>query len=153
MKVILLQGKGNSGKTRLSNKIDEWLLQNGFVEEFKKLDPNNENASPYQRDFWAIYYKKIEGRNVRVFLNSWSDTGDIINAFRDIYKENKKDGYDILITAIRSKSNPRLHEWTREVYIKEFPKIEENILDLDTRPQNARYWLGEFISLFGSLLL
>ena len=54
MKVILLQGKGNSGKTRLSNKIDEWLLQNGFVEEFKKLDPNNENASPYQRDFARI---------------------------------------------------------------------------------------------------
>ena len=152
MKVILLQGKGNSGKTTLSTEIDEWLLQNSFVEEFKKLDPNNENASPYQRDFWAIYYKKIEGRNVRVFLNSWSDTGDIINAFRDIYKENKKDGYDILITAIRSKSNPRLYEWTREVYIKEFPKIEENILDLDTRPQDAEYWLGEFIPLFGSLL-
>lgn len=152
MKVILLQGKGNSGKTRLSCKIDEWLLQNGFVEEFKKLNPSNQNTSLYQRDFWAIYYKKIEGRNVRVFLNSWSDTGDIINAFRDIYKENEKDGYDILITAIRSKSNPRLHEWTREVYIKEFPKIEENILDLDTRPQDAGYWLGEFISLFGNLL-
>lgn len=152
MKVILLQGKGNSGKTRLSNKIDEWLLQDGFVEEFKKLDPNNKNALSYQRDFWAIYNKNIEGRNVRVFLNSWSDTGDIINAFRDIYKGNEKDGYDILITAIRSKSNPRLYEWTREVYIKEFPKIEENILDLDTRPQDTEYWLEKFIPLFGSLL-
>jgi|GEM_PF-4211851 len=25
--------------------------QNNFIEEFKKLDPNNENANPYQRDF------------------------------------------------------------------------------------------------------
>ena len=147
MKVILLQGCANKGKTRLSNKIDEWLLQNNFIEEFKKLDPNNENANPYQRDFWAVYNK-----NIRIFLNSWSDTGDIINAFRDIYKENQKEGYNILITAIRSKNNPRLHEWTKEVYNKELPKIEEFVLDLDTHPQDAEYWLGIFISIFNSLI-
>ena len=37
MKVILLQDYADKGKTRLSNKIDEWLLQNNFIEEFKKL--------------------------------------------------------------------------------------------------------------------
>ena len=92
MKVILLQGCADKGKTRLSNKIDEWLLQNNFIEEFKKLDPNNEIANPYQRDFWAVYNKNINGENVRIFLNSWSDTGDIINAFRYIYNENQKEG-------------------------------------------------------------
>ena len=152
MKVILLQGCADKGKTRLSNKIDEWLLQNNFIEEFKKLDPNNENANPYQRDFWAVYNKNINGENVRIFLNSWSDTGDIINAFRDIYKENQKEGYNILITAIRSKNNPRLHEWTKEVYNKELSKIEEFILDLDTHPQDAEYWLGIFICIFNSLI-
>ena len=33
MKVILLEGKANTGKTTLANKIKYWLEENQFVQE------------------------------------------------------------------------------------------------------------------------
>ena len=70
MKVILIQGKANTGKTTLCNRIDEWL-QNNRIYELQQLisDRKNGKKSPIKEitkievikqilpnnDFYAVY--------------------------------------------------------------------------------------------------
>lgn len=116
MKVILIQGSQNAGKSSL------------FVEVRKNyVTPDNTEVEEIhnQKDFWGVY--RINGK--RVLLNSWSDLSDVIRGFREFYHKHKAEGYDVLVTAIRSLSNPRLHKFVKKVYQADC--VEEFVIDLD----------------------
>ena len=143
MKVILLEGKANTGKTTLANKIKYWLEENQFVQEA-------ENSKG--RGFSAVYSKTIKGKEMRIHLNSLSDTKRDIQERKEFYDINKKGGYDIFITAIRPKEiNPNLNLWLKRIYERDISELEKK-LEVKLEHINSDYLLKKFISLFESLL-
>ena len=136
MKIILIQGCEDTGKTTLCNKLDEWLQKEIFkeksikrVELIKQCFNNN--------DFLAIYdiiSGEKEENCKRILVNSASDNHVTIDTFRNFY-ENKDEKYykkkdiDVLITTIR-KENPELIEKVMEIcnlennYFNNCAKIE-----------------------------
>ena len=150
MKVILIQGAKNTGKTTLCNRIDEWL-QNNRIYEQQQLISNRKNGqkSPIKEitkievikqilpnnDFYAVYdiqfsTKKNEPvivenepviiENKRVIINTLSDNNEI-TVFEDFYNNNKNNGYDIFITTIRGGGSPK--KVIKEFYEKELKSI------------------------------
>ena len=80
MKIILIQGAKNTGKTTLCNRIDEWL-QREFIDEY--FEENHEKIEKMvvtkdislDTDFFALYdIKQIKNINhKRIIINSLSD--------------------------------------------------------------------------------
>lgn len=102
MKVILIQGAENTGKTTLCNQIDEWL-QKEFIDEY--FEENHEKIEKMvvtkdislDTDFFAIYdIKQIKNINhKRIIINSLSDEIKQIEAFKGFIEEHVKDDIPI----------------------------------------------------------
>ncbi|ATA67153.1 hypothetical protein CGC48_00065 [Capnocytophaga cynodegmi] len=113
MKVILIEGEENTGKSTLFRKIREELI-NGKGIIIKE---------EYEQDFWGFY--EIEEK--KVILNSFSDQFKIIREFKEFY-EKYRDECNVLVTAIRPKEvNPRLHNAMKKK-IYEADKSEQEIV-------------------------
>lgn len=175
MKVILIQGKANTGKTTLCNRIDEWLLNNRIyelqqlissrksgqnssikeiikIEVIKKILPHN--------DFYAVYDIQFsKGGNKRVIINTLSDY-NTITEFENFYNNNKNNGYDVFITTIRNRKTPR--KVIKEFYEKELKSINlptkpNGIINLNKNPitnvvESYAMLYYEFIPLFEKLI-
>jgi len=175
MKVILIQGKANTGKTTLCNRIDEWL-QNNRIYELQQLisDRKNGKKSPIKEitkievikqilpnnDFYAVYDIQFSTKeNKRVIINTLSDNNEI-TVFEDFYNNNKNNGYDIFITTIRGGGSPQ--KVIEEFYKKELKSIKlppkaSGIINLSKNPitnvvESYAMLYYEFISLFEKLI-
>ena len=109
MKVILIQGAENTGKTTLCNQIDEWL-QKKFIDEYFK-----ENSEKIEKmvvtkdisldtDFFALYdIKQIKNINhKRIIINSLSDAFQQIYKFKEFFEEHRIEKTNIVKDAINS---------------------------------------------------
>ena len=122
MKVILIQGKENSGKTTLCNQIDEWLQKGIFQDvNLKRVDVTKQCFK--KQDFVAIYdvfAETADNKEVRILINSASDDNTSIDTFES-FKNNCNEEYyknkevDILITTIRNNDKPKLQERIMEI--------------------------------------
>ena len=98
MRVILISGAPNTGKSEVSKKLYELLKNKGFNEIEK--DPNGYA----NKDYIVIFEGKDKNGNlVRILLNYAADNDDIINTFLDWLKN--KEPFDIVITVMRTKGN------------------------------------------------
>ncbi|WP_314334013.1 hypothetical protein [Capnocytophaga sputigena] len=175
MKVILIQGKANTGKTTLCNRIDEWLLNNRIY-ELQQLINNRKNGQNFSikeitkievikqilpnNDFYAVYDIQFStGGNKRVIINTLSDC-NTITEFENFYNNNKNNGYDVFITTIRSRNTPQ--KVIKEFYEKELKSINlptkpNGIIDLNKNPitnvvDSYAMLYYEFIPLFEKLI-
>jgi hypothetical protein len=118
MKIVLIQGDENTGKTTLCNQIDEWLQKEFVNESWLKNFKNNRRVMgkmevikdvSHAPDFFAIYNIELPKNKLkRIIINSLSDDEVVIEKFKDFFTKHKeydsdkdKKGYDLLITAIR----------------------------------------------------
>lgn len=175
MKVILIQGKANTGKTTLCNRIDEWLLNNRIY-ELQQLINNRKNGQNFSikeitkievikqilpnNDFYAVYdIQSSKKENKRVIINTLSDYSKITK-FVNFYNNNKNKGYDIFITTIRDEGRPK--EVIEEFYEKELKSINlptkpNGIINLNKNPitnvvESYAMLYYEFIPLFEKLI-
>lgn len=121
MKVILIQGRVNAGKTTLCNVIKTSLQKKGTEEQL---------YTPTERDFYNQY--KINDKTIIVV--SASDRSDLIKKLKRIVDKNE---CDIVITAVRpNKGNDKdkeLHDAVRKIFIDKGIEGEDiTTIDLDT---------------------
>lgn len=109
MKVILIQGAENTGKTTLCNQIDEWLQKKFIDEYFSKGDERIEKMVvtkdiSLDTDFFALYdIKQIKNINhKRIIINSLSDAFQQIYKFNDFFEEHRIEKTNIVKDAINS---------------------------------------------------
>lgn len=93
MKILLMSGAPNTGKTTLINRIEQYLRSIGFRNFCRRY-------TVFENDRAVI----LEGSNnrgvtVRILLNTASDTVNIINAVNEYYQQNCP--VDYLITSVR----------------------------------------------------
>ena len=175
MKVILIQGKANTGKTTLCNRIDEWLLNNRIY-ELQQLINNRKNGQNFSikeitkievikqilpnNDFYAVYdIHSSKKENKRVIINTLSDY-NTITKFVNFYNNNKNKGYDIFITTIRDEGRPKevIEEFCEEELKKINPPTQtKEIIDLNKNPitnvvESYAMLYYEFIPLFEKLI-
>lgn len=175
MKVILIQGKANTGKTTLCNRIDEWLLNNRIY-ELQQLINNRKNGQNFSikeitkievikqilpnNDFYAVYdIQSSKKENKRVIINTLSDYSKITK-FVNFYNNNKNKGYDIFITTIRDEGRPKevIEEFCEEELKKINPPTQtKEIIDLNKNPitnvvESYAMLYYEFIPLFEKLI-
>lgn len=176
MKVILIQGAKNTGKTTLCNQIDEWL-QNNRIYELQQLisdRKNGQNSSIKEitkiefikrilphNDFYAVYDIQFSTKgNKRVIINTLSDYSKITE-FEDFYNNNKNNNnYDVFITTIRDKGAPQkaIEKFCEEELNKINPPTQtKEIIDLNKNPitnvvESYAMLYYEFIPLFEKLI-
>lgn len=176
MKVILIQGAKNTGKTTLCNRIDEWL-QNNRIYELQQLisdRKNGQNSSIKEitkievikrilpnNDFYAVYDIQFSTKgNKRVIINTLSDYSKITE-FEDFYNNNKNNNnYDVFITTIRDKGAPKkaIENFCEEELKKiNSPTQTKEIIDLSKNPitnvvESYAMLYYEFIPLFEKLI-
>ena len=111
MKVILIQGKANTGKTTLCNRIDEWLQR--YIFQDIPIVERIEMTKHYSKrgDFLAVYDIFCQTKTKitkRILINSGTEK-DCITPFEKFYKNKDQKGIsyykkdisiDLLITAI-----------------------------------------------------
>lgn len=113
MKVILIQGAKNTGKTTLCNQIDEWLQKEFINEYFKKnRKKNGEKIEKMvvtkdislDTDFFALYDIKQKGsiNHKRIIINSLSDEVEQFYKFKEFFEEHKKEKTNVIKDAINS---------------------------------------------------
>lgn len=113
MKVILIQGKANTGKTTLCNQIDEWLQRELLKKKGINLRIEMTKHFSKKNDFFAVYdiytnkdEEKTDSFKARIFINSGSEEL-CITPFERFYKNENEEYYkskqqpDLVITAIR----------------------------------------------------
>ena len=175
MKIILIQGAKNTGKTTLCNRIDEWL-QNNRIYELQQLisdRKNGQNSSIKEitkievikrilpnNDFYAVYDIQFSTKgNKRVIINTLSDYSKITE-FVNFYNNNKNNGYDIFITTIRDKGRPKevIENFCEEELKKiNLPPKASGIINLSKNPitnvvESYAMLYYEFIPLFEKLI-
>ena len=102
MKVILIQGAENTGKTTLCNQIDEWLQKEFINEYFKpKYKKKHEKIEKMvvtkdislRTDFFALYdiKQKKSINHKRIIINSLSDEVEQFYKFKEFFEEHKKE--------------------------------------------------------------
>lgn len=139
MKVILIEGRQNAGKTTLCEVIGKWLEKNGYP----KQDINYIKGGP---DFYGTYKgiysgvdKALQGKDIQIVVNTASDLYTIIQNFETYYKNVKKKGsIDILITAIRSighhiENEKDVRQQIEDIYTPDMSGTENINLDSLTR--------------------
>ena len=182
MKVFLIQGKANTGKTTLCNRIDEWLQNNRIyklqqlisnrkngqkstikeitkIEVIKQILPNNDFYAVYDIQFSTEVNKKVIIENKRVIINTLSDNNEI-TVFEDFYNNNKNNGYDIFITTIRAGGSHRkvIENFCKEELKKiNLPPKASGIINLSKNPitnvvESYAMLYYEFIPLFEKLI-
>lgn len=129
MKIVLIQGDENTGKTTLCNQIDEWLQKESFLCVTKEEDKPKKPKHIKLKDFRALYKKDSK----KIILNTLSDDNNVISDFEAFLSKNQS--VDILITVIRPNAakNTYLHEQVKKVY----GNVKEDLLidmeqDLET---------------------
>ncbi|MEN2719029.1 hypothetical protein [Capnocytophaga sputigena] len=145
MKVILIQGKANTGKTTLCNRIDEWLLN---VKNFSIEDREPKTSTSKIEDFKAIYSKKIDTKEIRIILNSSSDTLKIIDDFKRYYVNNQNNGYDMFVTTIRSPKNVKLNKEVKGIYT---PQSEDLVIDMEKSLEEIVNQIQKFFHIVKNL--
>ncbi len=145
MKVILIQGKANTGKTTLCNRIDEWLLN---VKKFSIEDREPKTSTSKIEDFKAIYSKKIDTKEIRIILNSSSDTLKIIDDFKRYYVNNQNNGYDMFVTTIRSPKNVKLNKEVKGIYA---PQSEDLVIDMEKSLEEIVNQIQKFFHIVKNL--
>ena len=116
MKIILIQGDENTGKTTLCNQIDEWLQRELLREKGINLRIEMTKHFSKKNDFFAVYdiytnktdkaQEELDSFKVRILINSGSEA-ECITFFKKFYKNDRGKYYksnpqpDLLITAIR----------------------------------------------------
>ena len=148
MEVILIQGHSNTGKTTLCKIIKDCLIKVGFeLEKDKSGNDLKEIEDNKEKDFRGIYvHKKCKSR---IIINSGSDLTTIIQKFEKFYCKNRKNGYDVFISAIRPEktiiNNHNVHDELKNIYENDF-KGEEYVIDLDAEKiENEDLDFCEFI--------
>jgi len=109
MKIILIQGAENTGKTTLCNQIDEWL-QKEFIDEYsskrsKKIEKMIVTKDiSLDTDFFALYdiKQKESIKHKRIIINSLSDEVEQFYKFKDFFEEHKEEKTNIVKDAINS---------------------------------------------------
>ena len=165
MKVILIQGAKNTGKTTLCNRIDEWL-QKEFINEYFK-----ENREKIEKmvvtkdisldtDFFALYdIKQIKNINhKRIIINSLSDEVNQFYKFKEFFEEHKEEKtnvlkdvinscFDILLKKEKDNNEKEIYKNIKEIYetkercLKEIPDIPTS--DIDTLKQKIKGFCDE----------
>ena len=93
MKILLISGAPNTGKTKITTMIESYLRTIGFRNSCRKyVIPENDSAVVLE----GINKK---GKNIRILLNTASDTQNIINQVHEYYQQNSP--IDCLITTVR----------------------------------------------------
>ena len=116
MKVILIQGAENTGKTTLCNQIDEWLQRESLKEQRNNFRIEMTKHFSKKNDFFAVYdiytnktdkdQEELDSFKARILINSGSEA-ECITFFKKFYKNDRGKYYksnpqpDLLITAIR----------------------------------------------------
>ena len=100
MKVILIQGKANKGKTSLCEKIKEWIETETQI-QFNKIDEIKIN----NKDFLVVYEITFKGSEKRVIINSQSDISSDIDKFEEFYWKNIKNNTLTQVKNIINNSN------------------------------------------------
>lgn len=144
MKVILIQGDENTGKTTLCNRIDEWLQRESLKEQQKNFRIEMTKHFSKKNDFFAVYdiYTNKTNKNpeeldffkARIFINSGSEE-KCITPFERFYKNENEEYYknnnyepDLLITAIRPSDN---NNTDKLLYNKMKNALELDLSDLE----------------------
>lgn len=139
MKVILIQGAKNTGKTTLCNRIDEWLQRESLKEQQKNFRIEMTKHFSKKKDFFAVYdiytNKKIKNPEeldvfkARIFINSGSEE-KCITPFERFYKNENEEYYkskpqaDLVITAIRPLGT-NLHNDMKDILGLNLSDLEE----------------------------
>jgi len=93
MKILLIGGAQNVGKSEAIFRIANLLIGKGFIIIAGCLPTNFDDFKVSLKGF------DKNGKEVSVILNSATDTIDIINNLKKFYDEN--GNYDILISSVR----------------------------------------------------
>jgi hypothetical protein len=103
MNCLLLGGAPSVGKSQAIYRIANYIINNGFSELT--------NTYPSQfGDFHTVLAgKDLEGNNIRIIINSPSDTVKIIENFKVFFDKHGK--YDILISSVRDDG-----KWPRQEF-------------------------------------
>ena len=124
MKIILIQGYPNTGKTTLCNNFDYYITKKLNAHCIKKEKLCN-------GDFWGAYNINQEDVKKRIIINSYSDGEKVIRKFeKQFYQKYRVNDNDILITAIRPQGDT-YHNVIKGIYNNETNK-QEYIIDLDS---------------------
>lgn len=96
MKVILISGASDTGKTTICNRIENLLTSKSF-------NPYSRQQNCGNGQDWLVTFsgKDKNGNDVRIILNYAADTKNTINTFSNYLGQNTS--CDILITAIRAR--------------------------------------------------
>lgn len=165
MKIILIQGAKNTGKTTLCNRIDEWL-QREFIDEY--FEENHEKIEKMvvtkdislDTDFFALYdIKQIKNINhKRIIINSLSDEVNQFYKFKEFFEEHKEEKtnvlkdvinscFDILLKKEKDNNKKEIYKNIKEIYetkercLKEIPDIPTS--DIDTLKQKIKGFCDE----------
>lgn len=124
MKIILIQGGEDTGKTTLCNKLDEWLLQEeqNYQRTVYEEDTPKKPKHKKLKDFRVVYEK--EGK--KVLMNTLADDQNVIQQFEDFLAQNQQD-VDMLITTIRPPKD-NLSTLIKQVYGS---KEEDILVDME----------------------
>jgi len=150
MKIILIQGDENTGKTTLCNQIDEWL-QKEFIDEYsskrsKKIEKMVVTKDiSLDTDFFALYdiKQKESIKHKRIIINSLSDEVEQFYKFKDFFEEHKEEKTNIVKDAINSYFDKLLKEAKKdkknEIYKKKKEYLDKisniPISDVETQKQ------------------
>lgn len=143
MKIILIQGDENTGKTTLCNQIDEWL-QKEFIDEYSSNNSRKIEKMVVTKDisldtdFFALYdiKQKKSINHKRIIINSLSDEVKQFYKFKDFFEEHKEEKTNIVKDAINSyfdkllKNEKENKKDNKEIYnnIKEIYEAKERCL-------------------------
>lgn len=150
MKVFLIQGKSNVGKTTLCNAIEKWIIEKGKLKEnrIKVGSGNDEN------DFISKY--EINGKVV--VINSWSDDEESIENLREVY-EGDTGNCDVLITAIRPfyRNDKDIHTKLKDIFMNDVSEEDIIVIDMDNQEEYynvlARIIMtGKFMDKFNEII-
>lgn len=160
MKVILIQGDENTGKTTLCNQIDEWLQKKFISERGKKIEKMVVTKDiSLDTDFFALYdIKQIKNINhKRIIINSLSDEVKQFYKFKEFFEEHKKEKtdvekdvinscFDILLKNVKEnkKDKKEIYKNIKEIYetkercLEKISEIHNSDSDIDTLKQKKK---------------
>ena len=140
MKIILIQGGEDTGKTTLCNKLDEWLQkEQNYRRTVYKEDEPKKPKHKNLKDFRAVYEK--EGK--KVLMNTLADDEIVIQEFKNFLAENQQD-VDMLITTIRPPKD-NLSTLIKQVYGS---KKEDILVDME---ENLEVVTDKIIKVFDTI--
>lgn len=93
MKILLISGAPNTGKTTITTMIERYLRSIGFRNYCRRYEIS-ENDSAI-----VLEGANINGKTIRILLNTPSDTIGIIDEVYDYYQQNSS--VDFVITTVR----------------------------------------------------